>query len=293
MAVGIVTKTVRAAVETAVRAESAILERRPRSLDDVGAPIVVATHRRSGTHLTIDTLRRNFPECRPRMLPLENQHKAYLNIDMFDDDVVEPMTEPEAMRILGKSARPTIKTHAEPSFGIIEPRFRAFVDDLLDRSSTLCITRDGRKVMCSLWVWRKRFDPTSDVPFSEFIRQIDAHGRSRPREWADHVTAWLDRPGVVHYGFDDFVKQAPRTLGEIGERLGLRLELADPAIPPAVRTRSAAWLARLRGDLTSTNHHAAGIPTPKPDEVFSPDDNAFFAREAGGAMERLGHAIPG
>ena len=82
-----------------VRAEAAVFERAPASLDEVGRPIVVATHRRSGTHLTIDTLRRNFPECRPRMLPLESLHRSYLNLDRMNKNSEEPITDGEALRI--------------------------------------------------------------------------------------------------------------------------------------------------------------------------------------------------
>ena len=290
---GLARSTVRTLVDTLVAAESAVLERPPRSIEEVGEPIIVATHRRSGTHLTIDTLRRNFPECRPRMLPLENQHKSYFNIDAMNADHPTPHSRAEALRILGKSARPTIKTHAEPGFGEVAPEHQSFVRSIVQRSRSLYISRDGRKVMCSLWAWRGTFDPGSRVPFAEFIRQTDGRGRSRPREWAEHVLAWLDAPGVVHYAFDRLVRDPAATLAEIGERFGLRLEPADPAIPPAVRSRRETWIARLRGDLTSTNQHIRGKRPPRPDEVFTAEDEAFFEREAGGAMERLNQAVGG
>lgn len=270
-----------------VRAEAAVFERAPGSLNEVGRPIVVATHRRSGTHLTIDTLRRNFPECRPRMLPLESLHRSYLNLDRMNKNSVEPITEDEALRILGKARRPTIKTHAGPAFGAIAKQHKPFAKDLLERSDVLHVSRDGKKVMCSLWAWRRSFDPAADVPFSEFIRQTDGEGRSRPRAWADHLLSWLDEPGAFHCTFDDLVKKPGEMLGVIAERFGLQLQLADPPIPPPVTGRYSAWAARLRGDMGSTNHYAHGERTPKPDEVFDADCSAFFEREAGGAMERL------
>jgi len=280
-------KSAKAIVDGVVAAESALLERPPRSLEGVDRPIVVATHRRSGTHLTIDTLRRNFPACRPRLLPLENLHKSYLNVDVFETGFPQPIDQREALRILGKADRPTIKTHSEAGYPAIDPAHRPFVDALLENCRTLYIARDGRKVMCSLWTWRRVFDETARVPFPEFIRQQDGTGRSRPRQWADHVLGWLETPGVVSYTFDELVKDSARVLGEIGERFDLAPAWADPLIPPPNRTRLATWTARLRGDATSTNQHAAGDRPPKPADVFGDEDDVFFEREAGDASARL------
>jgi hypothetical protein len=279
---------IRRVANAVVGVESALLERVPASLDAVGEPVVVATHRRSGTHLTMDTLRRNFPECRPRMLPFESLHRSYLNIDRLNAGSEEPITEADALRLLNKAPRPTIKTHAGPHFAGIEARHKPFVRGLLDRGKTLHVYRDGRKVMCSLWAWMKSFDPEARVPFADFIRQTDSAGRNRPRVWAEHLLAWLDTPGVVHLRFDDLVREPERTLGELAERLDLRLEMRDPAIPPPVTSRSRAYLARLRGDLGSTNHYSQGERTPRPDEAFSAEDSALFEREAGEAMARIG-----
>lgn len=285
-------QVVRRLADSVVRAEAAVFERRPRTLGEVGKPIVVATHRRSGTHLTIDTLRRNFPECRPRLLPLESLHRTYLNLDRMNTNSDEPITEADALRILGKARRPTIKTHSGPFFGAIIEEHKPFVSGLLERADVLHISRDGRKVMCSLWAWRRSFDPAARVPFAEFIRQTDARGWSRPRVWADHLLRWLDAPGAIHCRFDDLVKRPADTLGMIAERFGLEFQPADPPIPPPVTGRYAAWAARLRGDLGSTNHYAHGQRTPKPEEVFDAESRAFFEREAGEAMERLGQSPP-
>lgn len=45
-------------------------------------PIVIASHRRSGTHLLIDLFRRQFRECRSWKLPGERNDRLYVNLDM-------------------------------------------------------------------------------------------------------------------------------------------------------------------------------------------------------------------
>ncbi|USO00070.1 MAG: sulfotransferase domain-containing protein [Phycisphaeraceae bacterium] len=263
-----------------VRAESAVLERPAGSLDGVGVPIVVASHRRSGTHLTLDLLRRNFPACRPRMLPLENPHHAYFNIDRFEADTTMPCTEAEALRILSKAGRPSVKTHAEPAFADVPASHAAFVRALFERSRAIYVWRDGKKVMCSMWTWRRVFDPAARVPFGEFLRQTDAGGRSRPRAWAEHVAAWRAMDGVLSIEFERIVKDTRALLEEIGAFIGETPVIADPPLPRSNTTRLESYVSRLTGNLTSTNQHAAGDRPPRPEDVFSDEDLAFFEREA-------------
>lgn len=102
-------KMARRSADWLVRVEASRLAPGPHRMEQIGRPIIVATHRRSGTHLTMDTLRRNFPACWPRMLPLENLHNSYLSLDRFETGHFRPISEQEALRILTKAERPTIK----------------------------------------------------------------------------------------------------------------------------------------------------------------------------------------
>ena len=265
--------------DVAVRAESALLERPADTLEGVGVPVLVASHRRSGTHLTLDLLRRNFPACRPRMLPLENPHFSYLNLDRFEPTTTLPCSQREALRILSKSTRPLLKTHAEPGFADVAPEHEAFVRGVADRSRIIYVHRDGKKVLCSMWTWRRVFDPAARVPFGEFIRQTDEQGRSRARVWADHVRAWRETPGVLMVEFDRIVRDAPALLAELGAFLGETPDIQDPPLPRSNTTRLQSYVSRLTGNLESTNQHAAGDRPPKPEEVFVGEDLAFFESE--------------
>lgn len=273
---------IKLAGDSAVRAESALLERPARSLDGVGVPVLIASHRRSGTHLTLDLLRRNFPACRPAMLPLENPHHSYLNIDRFETGHAVPVTQREALRLLGKAARPLVKTHSEPGLEAVPIDAEPFISDLAGRARTLYVHRDGKKVMCSMWTWRKVFDPEARVPFSEFIRQPDGQARSRVRVWGEHVSSWLAVPDVLAFDFDRIVRDTASLLTEIGAFIGETPAIADPPLPRSNRTRWQSYLSRLTGNLESTNQHAAGDRPPKPAEVFTAEDDAFYESELQG-----------
>jgi hypothetical protein len=273
---------VKAAGDAAVRLESALLERPPASVGAAGAPVLVASHRRSGTHLTLDLIRRNFPACAPRMLPLENPHDSYLNLDRFEAGHPVACGEREALRILGKAARPLLKTHSEPGYAAVDPARRAFLDELLARTKTIYVRRDGKKVLCSMWTWRRVFDASARVPFSEFIRQTDEHGRSRVRVWGEHVAAWGAQPGVLVIDFDRIVRDTGALLDEIGAFVGERPVPREPALPRSNTTRLQSYLSRLTGNLESTNQHAAGDRPPRPEEAFAPADDAFYEAELSG-----------
>lgn len=52
-------------------------------VDRLSAPLVVATHMRSGTHLTMDLVRRQFPAFRSWKLPGEANDMLYLALDVL------------------------------------------------------------------------------------------------------------------------------------------------------------------------------------------------------------------
>ena len=51
---------------------------------DIGKPILIASHPRSGTHLTIDLLRKQFQECQSYKRLGEPFDRLYLALEAFD-----------------------------------------------------------------------------------------------------------------------------------------------------------------------------------------------------------------
>lgn len=255
------------------------------------APVLVASHERSGTHLLIDLLRRQFPSCRARAIAGRNPHDTlYLSLDRLNAAHHRPMSVDEARRALAGAPRLPLKTHNLPAMDEIDPPNRPFVESLLERSPRLYSVRDGRDVMCSFQRFRQSYDPSTPGAISEFIR-LDVDGRSLARRWADHVRAWTAHDRVHLVRFEDVIHQTRDVLERLADEIGARPELAEPLLPPRRATRVQNWFARLTGRAASTNvvGRRTGLAPLRWREAFSREDRRFFHREAGDILIELGY----
>jgi len=261
------------------------------ALDRIAPPAMVASHFRSGTHLLMDLVRRQFPAFRPKMRPFESIHATYLSLDRLDRDNHRPIGPDAALALLRKAPRATLKTHALPTFDKVAESNTAFHRRLIERSVALYAVRDGRDVMCSMHAWMRSFRPDAEHDFEAFcFEPLEHSGRSRAREWSDHVLAWLDRPGAHVVRFDRIVRDTEAVLGELAAALDAERRPKSPPLPRPIKTVRAAWIARALGRVESTNVHSAGIPPLKRDEAFDEARTRRFFDEAGEAMARLGYA---
>lgn len=259
-------------------------------LDRLGTPVMVVSHYRSGTHLVMDLLRRQFKAFRPRMKPLESIHASYLSIDRFNTDSHRPIGPPEALRLLRKARRATLKTHALPGFPDFRQDVAGFGRALAERAVPLYAVRDGRDVMCSMHAWRKSFDPSTPDDFHDFVfTPSPQSGKTRARDWAEHALAWLDTEGVHPVRFERVVKDTRAVIDELAALLGETPALREPLLPAPIKSVRASWLARLIGNVESTNVHSGGIKPLKRREAFDDAMTERFFTEAGDAMDRLGY----
>ena len=260
-------------------------------LRGVGRRIVLVTHRRSGTHLTIDLLRRQFEACdAPKRLG-EPLHALYLNLDLLLASR-RPLREDRARALLRRARRPIVKTHALPGFERFRPAHADFVDALLDDADVYSVHRDGRDVMCSLHLYFQAFDPRARCDLADFLRQAD-EGMSRPRRWADHVLRWRAVPGVRSLAYETLVSDPRAALEGLGGELGLEPRFQEPLLPTRLRSAwQARWwrLASRRPPVTTVLSDPSGRRKPRRwREAFTPEDRAFFQREAGEALVALGY----
>ena len=261
------------------------------ALDAIARPAMVASHFRSGTHLLMDLIRRQFRPFRPSMRPFESIHATYLSLDRFDDNNHRPIEPAGALELLRKATRSTLKTHALPSFDRVRAEVRPFHAALVERSTALYAVRDGRDVLCSMHAWMRSFRDEPEADFEAFCFDPLPHsGVSRAREWNDHVLAWLDRPATHTVRFERIVKDTRSVLDELGTILGEQPAHRAPLLPRPIKSVRAAWLARALGRVESTNVHSGGIPPLKRAEAFDDRSNQRFLDDAGEATERLGYA---
>ncbi|MGH0033071.1 MAG: sulfotransferase domain-containing protein [Myxococcota bacterium] len=255
----------------------------------IGRRIVLATHRRSGTHLTLDLLRRQFADCASTKRVGESLAELYLNLERLVD-ARRPISQERALALLGRAPRPIVKTHALPDFAPWQPDHAEFVRELLADADVYNVHRDGRDVLASLHLYQRAFDPAARVPVSEFLRQKH-EGMSRPAFWAHHVLRWRDTPGVRTLAYHEIVGDPRGTVARLARELALEPLLREPLLP---RRLSSVWEARWlrlarRPEVTTVLGDRRGARPVPWRESFSAEDRAFFAGEAGHALVALGY----
>lgn len=227
------------------------------------ANIVVASHRRSGTHLAIDTIRNNLVGASSSFLTLETllpQHKDH-------------MTRPAFEQRRRAGGVPILKVHDFPGMDLFasDAATQSYVKGLVADSRTVYALRDGRDVMVSFYEYRKKINPATLPSFSEFIRAPHHGYGSLAAHWAAHVKVWLTRGDVLPVFYEDMHDDFAATVRRLSEFIGLphKPELFDSVISRNAEAAQASTAVLYRRG--QVGDHAA---------YFSADDAAFFAREA-------------
>ena len=258
--------------------------------------MVVASHPRSGTHLCIDALRLNLPDCASWKLPLERADRLYLDIDRFREgpDALSPAV---ILKVLGRIPRPIIKTHAYRDLRTVNDYEQSsqIPGDLFDwlrcHATFVYTYRDGRDALCSYYQLEQTRLGNPPVTLSQFLRHRQ-RGVSRVKAWAQHVESWVEDPAVYCVTMRELLQHCQRILPGIAEKLGCAWDRARrPELPPkngfdfprrlrrrlAVRPRSTA----VEGD--------PRLPAPKWRTAFTREDREFFLEESGDLLVRLGY----
>lgn len=150
--------------------------------------VIIATHRRSGTHWIIDTLRNNSDRINP----------VFLNLDLISPHSHTPITLEDfdnQLRSLDDTV--LIKTHMPRPHRMFSAseEMQTYVTSLLENSKIIYGYRDGLDVLVSLYYYMKKFDPQVDNQrFSQFIRAKNTFDLvtdlNRVEYWAYHVVGW-------------------------------------------------------------------------------------------------------
>ena len=260
-----------------------------------GAPVVVASHPRSGTHLLIDVLRRQFAECETWKWPGERLDRLFCNIDELGgrDGILNEAT---ARRILGRAERPPVKTHAWPGYGnTFMPSHHDGLDERwiewLDKGTVFYVYRDGRDVLCSYQLFRQKYDPTAEGPIGAFLRQ-ERKGSSRVCRWAQHVRVWRDTSDAHPIRFERLLEDPESVIQDIGQVLKSEPLWRTPLLPrlyESIWERRWARFARVKPESTAQMNE----DRRKWQECYTRDDRQFFHDEAGDLLIELGYESSG
>lgn len=259
----------------------------------IGKPVVVASHPRSGTHLTIDLLRKQFPACATHKLPAQPLDRLYFALEALSAPSHQSITEAKALKILKKAQRPLVKTHADPSFGHLNGQFSQWQSWLNQDATILYIFRDGRATMCSFHLFMQSYDPSARCSLSEFMRQtID--GQSRVKRWVNHVEQWLAHPNVHPVQFEDIICRTAETIDKLACVLGVEAKHVEPLLPQSIRSLwHGRWvrLTSIAPESTAIIGYYRGQKSAKWKTAFSSSDHVFFESEAGNLLRRLGYPL--
>lgn len=259
-------------------------------LEDIGRPIVVATHPRSGTHLTIDLLRKQFEECKGWLWPGETLHHLYFNLDRLIPGHTPSLSIEKALSLLRRAPRPTIKTHSTPGLENHEHEGRRLGELLLERGDILYVVRDGRDVLCSAYLWQQ--DVGAECSLQEFLRR-KVNGVSRVRWWAEHVMSWVQYERAHTIRFEEIIGEPRETTERLGEILDLSPHFVSPYLPKKIESGSrwADYWRRLTRDFESTaiTGRPDGKAPPEWRDAFTEEDRRFFWEEARHILKRFGY----
>lgn len=162
--------------------------------------ILVASHRRSGTHLTIDSISNN----------------ASLDFEITNFDKVR---NDAGLQTYGDKNL-ILKSHMNGNV------FKEHLSDFdAQKIPIIYVYRDGRDVMQSLYNYENR---TSD--FKSFIEELNFYDTSeyngelsKLEYWAFHVSSWLSKENVLPIRFDELRSSYNESIQKIFKYSGIEL----------------------------------------------------------------------
>ena len=243
--------------------------------------LLVITHRRSGTHLTIDAIRNNFRRLRQQeylvLETIKTSHPAHIPLETFSHRV--------------QAGDRVVKTH----YGIedldhLPEDERNLFQELLNSSQLIYVVRNGLDVMASLYEFRRGHDESvQGVSFSDFIRQpsFDPNFQhlNRIQYWRAHVLGWLNssyRDRLLVLQFRNWIDDYRGTLKKIANHLGTGSDWrAKDVRMGSNKTKQKklerTWVEPRKGTVGDFVNY------------FTPDDIDYFWSECGDVMNQLGY----
>ena len=197
-------------------------------------PIVIASHRRAGTHFVADAIRANWAPGgrRPEIVPLESVFRSPL-----DTDGTAAATRREIERRRREGRPMILKTHCPAGFPEFwAPEYRSFVEGLLGAALIVRVTRSPLDVLRSLRRYvcglegQQPGGSLSEFAMapSRFYPDCPAlRGQSNAWVLGAHVGGWAQamagRPNCAAVSFEALSLDYARALSALFGDLGLAL----------------------------------------------------------------------
>jgi len=244
--------------------------------------VLVISHRRSGTHLTIDSIRNNFKALR---------ESPYVTLETLDQAHPDHLPVSEFRQAISKHRR-VIKVHYLPDVSKhLAAEEAACAKDVFSQSKKIYVVRNGLDVLASLYEFRRGHDPTvGAMSFSQFIREPSfdrkAGAFDKVTYWAHHVQAWLNAPGadqMLVLRFEQWVNDYRATIKNVAQFVGMSKDWfgADVRMGATSSKKSKqiqrTWVEPRKGQIGDHVNY------------FTLDDLDYFYSHCADLMKELGY----
>ncbi|TWT72938.1 sulfotransferase domain-containing protein [Allorhodopirellula solitaria] len=225
-------------------------------MPDLNKPaVLVATHPRSGTHLTIDLLRRNFPDLASKKKRGESLDSLYVPIDIVlgrDPSAIE-----RTQRLVERHDHPILKSHwLNPDYANLIAASADLGQWVAENAKVIYVVREPHRVLASHYL------------FESSHRDVDGDLQAwfdhACRYWCRHVRGWLSTTPSMVLRFEQIISEPSETVRELSDVLELPARAVEPMLPPKLRSK---WLGRW--------YRVTGTSAPST-EILTPGQGASF-----------------
>jgi hypothetical protein len=260
---------------------------------DFSETVCVISHRRSGTHLTIDNVIANF-----------SPFSQYQNLDSVLEEPANGASDSVSeIKQAAESGPMLLKSHFLPS--LVPYEFRAQAKDLVEQifseARIIYVARNGLDVMASLYEYMKVFDETvQSSDFSSFLRSEHSFSDvslNRSAFWSHHVESWLDstyRDQIILVQFEQWANEFNEVLDKLERHLGRssrfwRTNMHVDSDTP-VKSLLRRYVPSILPERTSVELRKG--TSGDFENYFARDDMGFFMKHAGSTLTRLNYDAP-
>ncbi len=241
--------------------------------------ILVASHRRSGTHWTIDTIRHNFPTVNNKFITLERilpNHPSPMTIDEFKSGLEQ------------KHEKVIIKTHLTPFEvdEIADNNLKKIIQFVFETSKIIYVVRDGRDVLNSLFYYTKSFSKkTQEITLMEFFNQDLGKNHTinkinRVEYWKLHVKKWLTKEdNMFLLKYESLTEKFNNIVQELESYL--EIPKSQQIYRPELKSKGSSAIFPRKGVVGDYKQN------------FSEDELVFFNHTVGDLLEDLGYLVTG
>lgn len=251
--------------------------------------IIVVSHRRSGTHFTVDSLINNFD--------IFSKSKDIKNSTL--DSLFDSGSEAAINRFIDcyQTGGRVIKTHSTFDYWDYFTRYAEYkdtIDGIFQCPYKIYIYRGGFDVLVSLYRYQSGFsDRIKAITFYEFLREpvhvCNDRCRkvvSKPAYWAAHLMGWIFQDQVLPLKFDNLKIDFDGVINKIANYVGEELPASAKNVGmEKERDGNVAKKTSEGVNRTSVSFYAGRIGDHR--EFFSKSDFAFFRKEVASVSNEL------